>query len=78
MSDVITVPSHTKKDNPKANAINQTTLGRIEGEILNVQSLLNAINQTTLGRMENEINAINRTTLGRIEGEIKDIQAHVG
>jgi hypothetical protein len=43
--------------------MNQTTLGRIEGEILNIQSLLNAINQTTLGR---------------IEGEIKDIQAHVG
>jgi len=44
-------------------AVNDTTLGRIEGEILSIQSLLNAINQTTLGR---------------IEGEIKDIQAHVG
>lgn len=60
----MTTPTHTLEDvyNLLA-AMNQTTLGRMEGEILSIQSLLNAVNQTTLGRME---------------GEIKDIQAHVG
>jgi hypothetical protein len=39
-------------------AVNQTTLGRMEGTINNTKALLDAVNQTTLGRMEGEVLAI--------------------
>ena len=39
-------------------AVNETTLGRMEGEIKDIRSLLDAINQVTLGRMEGEIKDI--------------------
>ena len=42
------------------NAMNETTLGRIEGEIKDLRSLLDAVNATTLGRIEGEMKAIQK------------------
>ena len=62
-------------------AVNETTLRRMEDQMMAIQHLIEAVNETTLGRIESDIKEmreflghINRTTLGRIEDQIKEIR----
>jgi len=67
-----------------AQAVNATTLGRIEGEIKDIRALLDAVNGMTLARIETEtkdvkalLDAVNATTLSRIEEKINAVKAKV-